>query len=129
MIVTKGKVTTKYADPTYNFRGWFDENIKKVTDKFPGVKEKGMWIVTQTYSVKECGLTVLQSTKSKVSLSLSATVNAAGVAQGNAQAAAEWWHDTNDESWRKYRDVSSPLYGVRNTSAGHPTLMMRGLET
>jgi len=107
VLLTDPPVTHEQAQHESLFLNWMSQNAGKLlAHRSFGkmVKEYGIWVITKTYSVKRCALTVLTSEGSEVRVSF-------GGRASNAVAltpTASWWNGaSSDSSWSIYSDVYS----------------------
>ncbi|KAK5678906.1 hypothetical protein LTS10_008561 [Elasticomyces elasticus] len=75
-------------------------NMQKILEDWPEIsKEKRtLWMVTSTYLVQSCALSVLNSPESSVTIGMD--VNVVNVAQ--ASPSVQWWNQHTDKTWNKY---------------------------
>ncbi|KAK5696326.1 hypothetical protein LTR17_024298 [Elasticomyces elasticus] len=75
-------------------------NMQKILAEWPEIsKEKRtLWMVTSTYVVQNCALSVLNSPESSVTIGMD--VNVVNIAQ--ASPSVQWWKQSTDRTWNKY---------------------------
>jgi hypothetical protein len=86
---------------------WLVQNGRAVMANNPDAKEKGLWIITKTYSVKRRALALLLSKESEVTLSIDARADSVG----RVEASAGWWQSHVGGAWNTHTDVSQTLFG------------------
>jgi hypothetical protein len=79
------------------------QNASKMIADYGDTTTYGVWVITGTYSVKRCALTVLTSKDAEAKVGLD--LQAANV--GTIAPSASWWTQKSSEAWNIYDDVSS----------------------
>lgn len=111
ILLTRGQVTYRQADPNWPLCDWIVENGKEILRRTRKPK-RGVWVVTKTYSATERKLTVLSGEGSGVTVGIDA--NALNNTQ-RLQASTNWWRAQSDELWNSDQDVSDlSSYRSRN---------------
>ena len=105
ILIVDGNVTHHQARPTSNFKIWMKnpEIAKKIMEEYPDTVEKGIWIITKTYTAKRRSVAVAKSKGTLLSFSIGAKV--ADIAE--LKPTAEWWNAREEGSWKKQRAAVS----------------------
>ncbi|KAF5010057.1 hypothetical protein FDECE_3775 [Fusarium decemcellulare] len=108
VLVPGSKVTERRAEPASAFRKWMSDNMKAIIGlpmcDEEVVQDKGLWLITGTFTAKRRALAVLESTGSEISLGLDVTVP--GVAR--AGPAVGFWNSTEHSTgWIVHTDEAS----------------------
>lgn len=98
ILVTDGNVIHTQANPSSKMCEWLKKNGKKVMENNPNAAEKGVWIVTKTYSAKRRALALLLSKDSEVTLN----INALADNVGKVEATAGWWQSHVGGAWNTH---------------------------
>lgn len=102
VIVTDGVVKRTQVPSAYILSQWLRDNGKEVIKKNPDATRQGLWIVTQTYSVRRRALAIFQSKQDEATLS----VNSPAMTAGQLEVTAGWWQGSTDSAWIQQHDVS-----------------------
>lgn len=107
VLITAGEVRCSQLKRDLDAFKWVTEpqNMRKLLGDWEEIsrEHRTLWMITGTYSAKSCALSVLHSPESSASVGIQG--NVADVVQ--AKATAEWWKQGTDQTWIKYKDVSS----------------------
>jgi hypothetical protein len=114
LMVTDSRVTHNQLTPSAceNAKVWFEENAESILLDRKITKEKGIWVVTKTYTAKRRAVALLQTKGSSVVFG----VNADLYAIGKIAPEQSWWNSINEQVWMVAQPVSS--YLVRNLISG-----------
>lgn len=105
ILITDGDVECHQLKRDLDAFKWVTEpqNMRKILQEWEEIsKEKRtLWMVTGTYTAKNCALSVLHSPESSATVGIEA--NVADVVQ--AKPTLQWWRQETDKTWIKYKDV------------------------
>lgn len=107
VLITRAPIThfDTGHDARQAFLDWMLVNTKHLLENAATrdtVKERGVWIVTETYSTKRCARRILATTESKASISIDVAVNNIT----DVRASTTWWNNASDSAWTWSRSVS-----------------------
>jgi len=102
VLLTDREAICHEAGPPAIFLDWMQQNTSRLISDHKDTTTYGVWIITKTYSVKRCALTVPTSKESEAKVSLD--FHAANVA--TVTLTASWWNENSSQAWNIYRDVS-----------------------
>ena len=107
ILVTDGNIVHSQATPAYKMCEWLKKNGKKIVEKNPDAKDKGVWLVTKTYSAKRRRLALLMSKSEEVTIGIDARADEVG----RVEATTNWWKSQVGGTWISHDAVSqtSPL--------------------
>jgi hypothetical protein len=103
ILVTDGDVTHYQieAESSTRAKDWFINNAEKVMERYETTREKGIFVVTKTYTVQRRGVALLQSKEESLAFSLNVEL------QGVGKIAPEvgWWTSQKEQAWEIHDNV------------------------
>jgi hypothetical protein len=103
MLLTEGPITERMAKEESSVRQWMTRDYaEKIMQKSPDTRQKGIWIVTKTYTATRRAFAVLQSKETEVSFEMDLKI----FDVGDVDATASWWKGHKDSAWTVHDDVS-----------------------
>ncbi|KAH6986287.1 hypothetical protein BKA56DRAFT_308792 [Ilyonectria sp. MPI-CAGE-AT-0026] len=126
VLIPGSKVTESRAEPASAFRKWMSASIEKVLTlpmcDEDVVRDKGLWLITGTFTAKRRALAVLESTGSDISLGLDVTIP--GIVR--AGPAAAFWKSTEySTGWIVHTDETNGVVLFASGIYYKPKLMSK----
>lgn len=96
VLIAYGSVTTSRLQEVKNVRRWMNDNIQSLVRQsdFEAIKEKGLWVVTKTYSARRRRIAVMSSKGQSVAVHTGVRATNAAELQGSM----EWWNSEQSTS-------------------------------
>jgi hypothetical protein len=106
VLVTSGQVTHNQIDPlgSTKAKDWFIINAEKILQTYETTKEKGIFVVTKTYTAKQRAVALLRS--KETSISFGVNVELEGL--GKIAPDASWWTSQKEQEWKLHKNVRVP---------------------
>ena len=80
------------------FKDWVKQNTAALLKKYPEILSYGLWVVTVTYTTRQCSRNVWVGKKKELTVGFA--VNAAGI--GGIGPAGAWYEDESDGDWAHF---------------------------
>jgi len=98
ILLTDSPVTHELYYHGSPFKNWVKKNASVIFQRWPEVKQHGLWIVTSTYTTKKCAVNMWASGGRAFNVGFSAKV----IGTTEAGPSGEWYRDQADEGWCEY---------------------------
>ncbi|KAE9378286.1 hypothetical protein N431DRAFT_452402 [Stipitochalara longipes BDJ] len=95
ILLTKGSVIRDSVYHKEPYRSWFKINASTILKKWPDIRDRGLWIVTETYTVAECSMNVWQDSGRELSVGFDASF----VPVGEISPTSTWHTATGESGW------------------------------
>jgi hypothetical protein len=119
ILVTNGDVTHNQITPRASTRAkdWFINNAEAILQEYDVTKQKGIWVITKTYTAKRRAFALLHSKEASVVFEVNVELQAAG----KTAPSAGWWSRLQEGVWKDHTNVSANLFDVkiRSISLSH----------
>jgi hypothetical protein len=103
LLVADGNVTHNQLTPDAcdNARAWFIKNAEDILIHRKITKEKGIWVITKTYTAKRRAVALLHARESSVEFAVNVKLTNAG----KLAPEASWWSSQKEQAWK----IASPV--------------------
>ncbi|KAF9554917.1 hypothetical protein CPC08DRAFT_151930 [Agrocybe pediades] len=98
VLLTSSPITHTHYYHASPFKNWCKKNALAILQRWPEVKEHGIWVVTSTHSTKKCAINMWSGRGRGFKVGFDADV--AGI--GKAGPNGEWYRSQTDEGWGEY---------------------------
>jgi hypothetical protein len=95
ILLTRGSVIRNSVYHKEPYRSWFKTNASKILKKWPDIRDRGLWIVTETYTASECSINAWQDSSKELSVGFDASF----VPVGEIAPTSPWHTATGETGW------------------------------